>query len=87
MGNILRNHWRPLDQTGQVSGSADCGIGRDLQMDDGKVHPQGVGTGGEGGLWDGSTVQGFGGGSRGGYSHDASLVGAALPGGLGIPTH
>ena len=46
---------------------------------DGEVHTQDVGTGVKVGLWYGATVWRDVGENRGGYSHDASLVGAAYP--------
>ena len=42
----------------------ECGLWgwERLEADDGKVRTQGDRKGGEGGLWDGETVQGYGGG-------------------------
>ena len=81
MGRISRVRDRPLDRPGQVSRSASCGSERYLEAGGGEVCHQGVGIGGKGGFWDRATMQGGVGGNRGGYSRDASLVGAARPGG------
>ena len=81
MGCLSHAHEQPLNWTGQTSWSAACGHGRDLDLYDGQVRTQGGWTGGEGDLWDGEILRGSGGGNIGGHSRDASLVGAARPGG------
>ena len=58
MGHMPRVHGRPIDQLGQVSGSAASGSDRELEVDDVEVRTQGGWTGGKGGLWDRETVWG-----------------------------
>ena len=81
MGHMPRVHGRPIDQLGQVSGSAAYGSGRYLEADDGEVHPPCVRTEIIGGFWYGATMWGYGCRNQEGYSRDASLVGAERSGG------
>ena len=79
MNHMPCYHGCPIDRIEQVSWSAACGSGRELETNYGEVHTQDVGTGVKVGLWYGATVWRDVGENRGGYSHDASLVGAAYP--------
>ena len=88
MGRILRAHARPLGWPRKSPRSEACGSGRNLAENYGEVCFEGGGSGGKGGLWDGTTLQKGGGGHRRGHHHDAPPVEATCTeGGLDVLPH